>query len=640
MPRKTAPFRGFLGVFAVGVTLCLAPAAPVAAAAGGAAPEKLLRLMQAQNDPLSKKLLRWLYATEGDLPIHAPDLMLFALDNPHWPRMGSIRAKIEENIAGTVGAEDAALWFGKHPPQTYAGIKAYMQALIARRETTRAHDAMADFWRRASLNKNQTASLVGLYGAYLTPQLHAERLDNLIWQGRYGEADAMLAFAGPVARQTGQVRLALARMSPNVNGLLDALPAHLQNHEGIAFERMRWRRKKNMDSGALDMLAHQPAGTQRADIWWKEINILARRAIEKGDYARAHGIIRRHRMTEGSDYAQAEWLLGWLALRFLHQPAQAYPHFEKMYGNVRAAVSKSRAAYWAARAAEAMPDTVLSQQWHQRSAGFASTYYGQLSRRALKLPATGDLFRDTAVTQTQQQAFDQKELVRVARLLHRLDMSQFIDPFLARLLADAAEPAEFVMIARLAKAVDRPYYVVQANKDIQQKHGVAMPDAGYPVISPLPSQQPERALVHAIIYRESMFNPQAASSAGALGLMQLMPGTAREVSKKLGLGYSREKLTRDRRYNITLGSRYLQNMLDRYNGFYPMAIAAYNAGPRRVDEWIVQFGDPRTGKIDLIDWIELIPIYETRNYIQRVMETYYMYRVRFDETPVTVLDKK
>lgn len=393
-----------------------------------------------------------------------------------------------------------------------------------------------------------------------------------------------------------------------------------------------------MDSGALEMLAQKPAKPVRPDAWWGEMNILARRHLEAKDYKGAYNIIKQHRMTEGSGFVQAEWLMGWIALRFLKQPSEAFTRFSGMFDSVNSAISRARIAYWAARAAEALPDRALATTWHQKAAAYPSTFYGQLSYARLHGPAKPGTFREPVISAEKQQAFDSKETVRAVRMLHRAGLHQFLDPFLARLSQDARTIEDYTLAARLARETARYYYAVQTNKDIQMKQGAFLPGEGYPVLPSLPLQSPEKSLVHAIIHRESMFNTHAVSHAGARGLMQLMPGTAREVARKTGQGYTQEKLTLDPHFNVLMGSTYLQQMLHRYNGYYPMAVAAYNAGPGRVDQWIREFGDPRTGQVDLIDWIEQIPIYETRNYVQRVMESYYMYRLRFNEPALTVLD--
>jgi len=638
MSARNRLFRGFFALFCGVLSLTAAGSVPVRADATPQELQKSVSLLSQRQDPLARKLLVWLYATESKLPIHAPDLIAFTRNNKDWPRLHAIRLKIEENIGDSISPTETITWFNENPPETADGIKAYMRALLATNQHDRAKHALKSFWQRAALNKKDTVGLIGIYARFLTAEDHTKRLNRMLWDGRYTEAEALLPFVSAHDRAIGHARLALAQNLRDANARIQQLtPAQLQD-EGVIFERMRWRRRRGMDSGALEMLAQKPAAPAEPAAWWGEMNILARRKLEEKDYRGAYDIIKRHKMSEGSGYAQAEWLAGWIALRFLKQPSEAFSRFSKLYDKVGSAISKSRAAYWAARAAEALPDSVLAKTWHQKAAAYPSTFYGQLSYAKIHGTAKPGIFRDPVITEEKQKAFAAKETVRVVRMLHAANLPQFLAPFLARLLLDAKEPADYVLVARLARETGRYYYAVQANKDIQLNEGGFMPVEGYPVLPPLPLQAPEKALVHAIIYRESMFNTNAVSSAGARGLMQLMPGTARDMARKTGEGYSVEKLTRDARFNLLLGSTYLQELVRRYDGFYPMAIAAYNAGPARVSSWIEAFGDPRSGKVDLIDWIEQIPIYETRNYVQRVMESYYMYRLRFGEPARTVLD--
>jgi len=630
-------FSLFCGILSLMVTGFAAPR-PLHADATPQELQKSAGLLSQRQDPLARKLLVWLYATESKLPIHAPDLIAFTRNNKDWPRLHAIRLKIEENIGDSVSPADTITWFNENPPETADGIKAYMRALLATNQHDRAKHALKSFWQRAALSKKDTVSLIGIYPRFLSAEDHAKRLNRLLWDGRYGEAEALLPFVAAHDRAIAAARISLAQNLRDANTRIQQLtPAQLKD-EGIIFERMRWRRRRGMDSGALEMLALKPAAPAEPAAWWGEMNILARRKLEEKDYRGAYDIIKRHKMTEGSGYAQAEWLAGWIALRFLKQPGEAFSRFSKLYDKVGSAISKGRAAYWAARAAEALPDSVLANTWHRKAAAYASTFYGQISYAKIHGAAKPATFRDPVVTAEKADAFAARETVRVVRMLHAAGLPQFLDPFLARLLLDAKTPDDYVLVARLARETGRYYYAVQANKDIQVNEGLFMPAEGYPVLPPLPLQAPEKALVHAIIYRESMFNTNAVSHAGARGLMQLMPGTARDMARKTGEGYNLEKLTLDARFNVLLGSTYLQQLIRRYDGFYPMAVAAYNAGPARVSSWIEAFGDPRDGKIDLIDWIEQIPIYETRNYVQRVMESYYMYRLRFGESARTVLD--
>lgn len=629
--------------FALGIVLLALAASPALAAKKDKSNldeslQNTFALVQNHQDPVAGKLVTWLYATETRIPVHAPDLMAFVRRNAHWPRMHRFREKIEEGISETSQPYEIADWFQDFPALTYDGIRAQVKALETLGRKDEAAAALRKFWLDAELNKNRTASIAGSYKHLLSGMDNRARLDNLIWKERYSEAEYMLAFVGPETRALGHARIALGRLSSKADAALAAVPAVLQNDESLLFERVRYRRRKNMNEGAIEILDKMPANPAKPEKWWEEIRVLARREIEQKDYKAAYSLARRHKMTSGVEYAQAEWLLGWLALRQLKDPAVSYRHFDALYRSVQSAISKSRAAYWAARAAEALPDGETAKQWDKISALYPSTFYGQLSYEKLYGKPNAQLFTEKPVSPEQQAAFDASETVRAARLLHKVGLPQFIDPFLAKLVGDAKSAQDYYLAAKLARETGRFYYAVEANKQAQQTIGVFLMTEGYPVLPPLPASEPEKSFIHAIIHRESMFDTKAQSHAGARGLMQLMPGTAKIMAKKKGLKYKLEKLTDDPQFNIRLGAGYLQEMSSLYGGFYPMAAAAYNAGPGRVTEWIDLFGDPRKGEMDLVDWIEHIPIYETRNYVQRVMESYYMYRLRFGLQPKTAVD--
>jgi soluble lytic murein transglycosylase len=600
--------------------------------------QKTVVLVQNQKDPVARKLLTWIYVTGTRMPIDAKQLIAFETANPGWPKMREFREKIEQNIATSLDAAGTIAWFQQNPPDTFDGIKADLNALIKLNHPDLARAALSAYWKDAELNRNETATIAGVYKNYFSPGDDAARLDNLIWQGRYEEAQVMLAFVDPDTRALGQARIALGKMSKTGPTLADAVPAKLQNNEGLTFERLRWRRRHNMDDGALEIIRHMPAQAAEPELWWGELNVMSRRALEKRNYALAYEIAKKHQLTTGIQYSQAEWLLGWLELRRLNQPAAALTRFDALYKHVGTAISRSRAAYWAGRAAETVGDNGTAAEWEKVAAQYPSTFYGQLAYDKVYGKPKPDTFVDPPVAQADVDAFNQQDLVRAVRLLHGVKLDTLIDPFLAKLNASATTKTDFRLDAQLAIESGRYYYTVEANKELQQKLGQFLFEEGYPTLPPLPAQTPEKALVHAIVHRESMFNPNAMSPVGARGLMQLMPTTAKSIAKRERETYNVKRLTADPRYNVELGSAYLRRLVDSFDGFYPMAIAAYNAGPANVEDWVAEFGDPRKQNLDLIDWIEDIPIYETRNYIQRVMESYYIYRLRFGEEPKTVLD--
>jgi soluble lytic murein transglycosylase len=602
--------------------------------------QKTFALMKERNDAVAGKLLNWIYVTETNMPMETQDLIRFADENPDWPRLGDFRDKIEDGVSTSgLKPHETAEWFRHNQPESVKGMKAFMAALLSFGRVEEARHALAAFWSEVELDKSETASVAARYRLYLSPSQSIARLDNLIWEGRYSEAEYMMPLVDEGTRAEGQARIAFARNASKSLKLFSAVPARLQKGQGLLFERARWHRRKNEDGRALDIINSALQGVvTHPEAWWNEQSILARRAMEDRDFSKAYSIVSRHQLKSGVDYAQAEWLRGWLELRFMKKPGAAYKRFSDLYGRVQSAISKSRAAYWTARAAEKSHLKDEAQAWDKLSAVYLSTYYGQLSYEKLYGTPSADKAKEAPPDPQVVKGFEGRELVHAVRILQHTGLERFIDSFLAKMLVEAKNKTDYQLIARLARETGRDYYAVGANKDIQQKLGGYILADGYPLLGQMPSGKPEKALVHAIIYRESMFNPNAASPAGALGLMQLMPATAKAVSKSAKARYKKERLTDDPGYNVLVGSAYLASLIDDYHGYFPFAIAAYNAGPSNVAAWVKSAGNPAKGAIDIVDWVEMISNYETRNYVQRVMEAWYMYRLRLHQKPMTVMD--
>ncbi|MCK6419162.1 MAG: lytic transglycosylase domain-containing protein, partial [Alphaproteobacteria bacterium] len=381
---------------------------------------------------------------------------------------------------------------------------------------------------------------------------------------------------------------------------------------------------------ALDILRHMPPAEKIAnpEDWWKERHIMARRLMERRQFRDAYALVRQHGQTDGASYAEAEWLAGWLALEFLNNPARAYQHFEAMFERVNTPVSRARGAYWAAQAALQMKADALAETWLRNAAPYQTVYYGQLAGARLGLEQALSHAAPPKLNDADKQSYKSDELIRAARIFSDAGQSGRSGRFVHAFIARNTDPKAYRFAAEFAAEMGQYKQTIQIAKKATQE-GLFLTLQSYPVIADhLRQVRVEWALVHALIRQESQFDPQARSPAGALGLMQLMPATAREVGRKIGYNISTAALTANPQANIRLGTAYLQRLLDKYDNAYPLAIAAYNAGPSRVDEWLETFGDPRQGRIDWINWIETIPIYETRNYVQRVMEGVYVYRLR------------
>lgn len=592
-------------------------------------------------DLLQNKVNLWINATENGANIDTATLMAFVNGNPNWPRMGVLKQKIEDNLPATLRPYEVVDWFSIHPPRSFKGIDRYAAALVQLGRTEEAQKALKNFWSEGRLQKPELYTLVGRYAKFLSMEDHAQRIDQLIWNGRYSEAEAMLSFVDKDLRALSRARLSLARNVGNVDAAIRNVPQDLQDHPGLLYERLKWRRIRNMDDRTLELLNHAAADGGNAQAWWRERHILARRAIEKRNYTLAHRIITGHKLREGSDYIQAEWTAGWIELNHLKQPQAAVKRFENLAEKATSAITRARAAYWAGRAHEELKNPSFAAHWYTQASHYASTFYGQLAAEKAGYAANAILRSETAVAAQEHEDFSKNELVRAVRLLNHKGKTELSDPFLSRLLSQATTRAQFNLVAGLATESGRLHMSIRANREMQTKLGDYMVDKGYPLLpEKLQRNKPERALVNAIVNRESMFDTTAVSPARAQGLMQLMPATARELARRQGVNLNSGDLIRDQKLNVRLGSAYLQQMLDRYDGSYLLAIAAYNAGPGNVGKWIETFGDPRKPGVDVIDWIEHIPIYETRNYVQRVMETYFIYKAKLSEKPVTILAVK
>lgn len=585
------------------------------------------------DDPLLAKTLRWLRMVQDEGSESFADMANFLIRNPDWPLAERFQVVAENRITDPVDhALVRALFEGREPLTTRGHIR-LAQALFEIGEDERAAELIRRAWVDGDFSRSEQAKFYQAYSRILTEADHVERLDNLLWDYRRTAATWMLDRVPEDMRKLADARLRLQRQAAGVDQAIRRVPGSLRSDPGLIFDRLRWRRQRRMHDGATQLLLDPPAELQRAERWWFEREFQLRRALRDRDFDLAYQLASRHGQTEGEDFAEAEWLAGWLALRFEGQPRTAIRHFERMYQGVERPISQARAAYWAGRAADAVVDRRLAKTWYDRAANHPSTFYGQLALEALGEPArTAPVVPTTAA---QRLAFESHELVRVVRMLGAGQAWRDMRPFLVRLIDHARTPADVRMIAGLAGGFGRPDLMVLVGKYASyagfDDEAAAFPVPDYATFQAPPADFPELALVLGVARQESLFDPQAGSHAGARGLLQLMPSTARLVAKQLGVPYNIGLLTGDPEYNLRLGGAYLGRVVDRY-GDLGLALAAYNAGPSRVDGWLRLHGDPRKGsRLDWVDWMELIPFDETRNYVQRVLENYRVYQRLLEE---------
>ncbi len=580
------------------------------------------------KNPLPGKVIQWLDLTRPGPGRSFDEISKFMASSPDWPQQDKLQEMAEHNMPPDMSADAVLAWFKGRSPSTAYGAAALAQALTAKGRPDAATDLIRAAWRDDNFdNDADELGFLAVFQSKLQPEDYIVRLDQMLWNHDEDGARQVMPLVDPGHRALAEARLALAKQEPTVAALVAAVPPALQRDAGLLYERAAALRRAGDYVGAAAVLDPPPTDVARPDLLWPELEDAARRAIARGDMSVGFRLAAGHGATQGTIFAEGEWLTGWIGLRFLDDYRESYDRFTGLYAGVTSPISKARGAYWAGRASEEMGDLATAQNWYRAAASNLTTYYGQLAAARI---GSRDVLRFGPMPQpsaAERAAFDRRELVRVVRLLGQLGQSDRTRAFLQKMADDTQRPTALRMIAELGHELKRDDLGVMVAKTARSK-GVDLIDYLYPLRAIPVGTGPEEAMVLAVIRQESAFDVKASSPAGALGLMQLMPPTAKHVAKGLKTRYKKDLLTNDANYNIRLGRSYLQELLDYYGQSYVLAIAAYNAGPDRVDSWIQQYGDPRENGTDVVDWIESIPFTETRNYVQRVLENLQVYRHR------------
>lgn len=598
------------------------------------------RIAAGAREKLPGKVIAWMEmgATGNTVPF--PEIARFIDDNPDWPGMDRLRRRAEEAIDEATPAKLILAWFGKREPLTVDGRTALARALIATGRTAEGRALIRRAWVEGDFNSRQEVRFLKTYRKEITEADDRARLDRLLWDGKHDQAERMIRRVPPEQRPLAIARLRLRTFHGGADAAIRRLPKEQLSDGGLLYERLRWRRRKGRDDDAMEVLRNAPKEMARPDRWWTERAVIARRMLAKGNVSDAYRAVADHGLSpeDTESFAEAEWMAGWIALRFLDEKDAAFKRFTRLHDAVRTPTSRARAAYWAGRAAAGLGRDKDAQRWYATAAKHAATYYGQLAaHHASADRAPTRVPTDPRPDRAKTTAFDRLELVRAARMLHELGQRRTLEAFVLQTARISADPAHKALAGRLARAIGRVDLGVRLARTAY-RDGVLLLDDGYPVF-PMPDGRPERALLLAVARQESNFSVGAQSHAGARGIMQLMPATAKGVAKQIKESYSPARLTSDPQYNVRLGRAYLGMMLDQFNGSYVLALGAYNAGPANVGRWIRAYGDPRDTQVDVVDWIEMIPYTETRNYVQRVLANLQVYRQRLGATQLASMEQ-
>lgn len=628
------------------VTGSVQPAAPIRVAKpiGSAAFQQALSLLTggdplgayqaAMNlgDEVERRTIQWAAIRFGGGKVPYPNVERFAKDAPEFDTDTLYRARIEQSLLSQSPSPSEIISnLGGKMPVSLDGQIALAQAYLADGQKDRAARIARYVWVNNFLDRDSEAEVLKSLGALLDNKDYWDRAVHLLMHDRASGTERILDRLTPAQQSLAKARIAVSRKSANAAALIDQVDPTYRDTGLFWFARAQYARDNGDLKGAVWALDQVKGTPPDAAEFWYERRLIARQALASGDAQLAYRAAAGYRQGPEGRLVDANFHAGWIALALLNDPAAAEPHFVRMASLSTLPESIAAANYWLGRTLDALGRKAEARSAYAKAGQFASIYYGQLAREALgEAPVA---IRSLPQWRNAEAEFDSRQLVKAVRLLAGNGQPAMAEPLVSRLAYRVTDPGEFVLAARLAQSIDAHHLAILI-ADIADRKGIPLDLFHFPKDGIPPSARVaavDNAAIYAIARQESRFDREAVSRTGARGLMQLMPGTAKEVANKVGLAYSATRLTSDPKYNVLLGSTYLETQLKRYEGSLVLAAAAYNAGPGNVNKWLAAYGDPRSSKTDPVVWIEMIPFTETRKYVQRVMGNYLVYRARLGD---------
>jgi soluble lytic murein transglycosylase len=587
------------------------------------------------SDPAAQAVAEW-FAIRSGIPIGFERIMAFRKDYPDWPTTAQLRRRMEETfLAERRSTAEIRAFFDKRSPVTAPGRVMLGFALKNDGLDKEAAELLRYAWREDTFGSDLESRILDRLPGLLTQADHRYRMERSLLKENWGAALRAADYAGKDYVALAKARMSVFQGKKKAAKAFAAVPAALKSDPSFLFSRALLQHRSNNLVEAANIIMQAPRDHELrvdGDEWWAEQRSIARSLLDKGDAQTAYNVASHHTAESPAQQVEAEFHAGWIALRFLNDPATASKHFATAAKIASTPISLARMAYWQARAAEAAGASGDAKLFYARAADHPTTYYGQLARE--KLGESVSLRSVEPLKDEERRAFEAHIPVRAVSLLHQVGETELAIGLYGDLAQTLNDPGQLDALASLATSQQNPRAVLAVGK-IALQRGFPLDQHAYPLAA-IPDFEPvgdevEPAMVYAIARQESAFNPKAISSAGARGLMQLMPATAKRTAEHFGLSFDLKRLVEDPSYNARIGTAHLGELMGDWKGSYILAFASYNAGGGNVKKWIGAYGDPRTPQVDMIDWVERIPFYETRNYVQRVMENLQVYRARLKE---------
>lgn len=591
-----------------------------------------LAFARRMENKAGETLITWRYLQDKNSGASFSTYATFIRENGNWPAMDAIRRNAERALASNMPPQQIISWFeGRDPVSGYGMVKLGL-AEIAMGQSQRGRERVIEGWIKGNFDTADETQIYARIASLLTPEAHQRRIDRLIWQSDFAAANRTLTWASPQVRGWAEIRMRLRANTRGGDRGLANVTGDLRNEAGLLFDLSRWQRLSGRTSEAMATMLKarlSPSSQVDPERWWDERGYQTREAIEERRFADAYALASGNGLERGAEFADAEFLAGWVSLRFLKRPDDAARHFERMLSGVTFPISVARAQYWLGRAHEAAGRADEARAAYTSASTMPETYYGMLAATALNPEAIHTLAWLKPDTSGERAAFEARPDIQAVQMLASLQERELLTSFSRGVADNLTSAEEYEMLSALLDRMGWRGLSVRVAKRAMQKL-IPVGHRSYPAPT-LPrhigdNAAPEPELVLAISRQETEFDSTSVSGAGAKGMMQLMPATAKATARMHGISYDEGRLLTDADYNTQLGMAHLSDLLSDYRSSYILVGVAYNAGPGRVTQWIEEFGDPRSPRIDPVDWVERIPFSETRNYVQRIIENAQVYR--------------
>jgi len=583
------------------------------------------------GDPVARKLVEWAILRSDNNNADFPRYAAFIAANPNWPAIGALRRRAEAMLwVERVEPATVRAFLAKEPPLTARGRFALARVLIAQGDRAGAQALVREAWQNDSFGDELEEQAMETFGGMITSADHKARMDMRLYAEDVEAGLRSANRAGGHAPTIAKARVAVIKKAGNAKALLDAVPAEAKRDVGYIFSAAQWLRRADQAAEAAALVLAIPRDSPAAidtDQWWIERRLIARKLLDDNDAKTAYQVARNAAVPSRENYrVEHQFTAGWIALRFLNDPATAQTHFSRIAQGISNPISLSRASYWQGRTAEAMGRQQEARAHYQAAAQYPTAYYGQIARAKLGM-------KDLVLrSPPERPGISQHEVVRAVDLLYAIGERDIVSGMLADLGDRAQDAAALAAMGEVAIRNRDARATLLLGKSALGR-GLPLEQYAFPIIG-IPDFRAvgpavELPTVYAIARQESTFNQRTVSTAKAMGLMQVTPEAGRYVAKKFNVSFDAKRLMSDPIYNVQIGAAELGDLIGDYRGSYILSFAGYNAGRGRVRDWVARFGDPRDPNVDPIDWVERIPFSETRNYVQRVLENLQVYRVRF-----------